>query len=202
MYWIAQYNATVDEFGYNISKGGDGGDHYWAGLSVEDRIKHNKKISRSKAGKSQGPHTPNTRKKMSDNFNRDPKLIEQRAASRRKVYTCVNHTTLEIFVTYNLKEFCSTNKLSYGLIQGNARQRKSLCYGIWSCSEGDLVDQGLILIQSIEVDITKSLQLIREKLRTKNNQGENNPMWGKKHSDATKDKMRLSKIKKSSNINE
>ena len=61
-YWIQFYNSTDDLIGYNISSGGEGGDHYWSTLSADERVMHNHKISESRKGKSRGPQSEETKK--------------------------------------------------------------------------------------------------------------------------------------------
>jgi len=194
VYWITFYQSTQDAFGYNISKGGDGGDHYWATLTDEARAIHNKKISDSKIGKSHGPHSDATKKKMADSFNHDPEYLKKRGQAKCKVYTCINHLTIEKFITVNLKGFCQEKKLSYASMQGNARRsdnRSALSDGIWSCSVGELSGPVEAIIRKIVEDMQNARKLIKDKMRGKDNKGNNNPMWGRKHSLATKEKMRM-----------
>lgn len=193
IYWIDFYQATNDALGYNISKGGDGGDHYWATLTNEDRAIHNKKISDSKIGISHAPHSELTKKKMSEAFNHDPVYLKQRAQKLCKMYTCINHLTGEKVHPANLKDFCKERGISYAAMQGHARRygkRSALVEEVWSCAPGMLSGTVESIVASVNAEIILTKVAIKEKMRGKNNKGEHNPMWGRKHSDATKEKIR------------
>jgi group I intron endonuclease len=198
VFWIDFYKSTLDEFGYNISKGGDGGDHYWSTLSTEARILHNKKISDSKLGKKQSPHSEETKKKMSASFNRDPEFLKKRGQAHSKIFTCINHQTTEKIVIKNLKDFCKDRHLSYSAMLANASRntnRSTLC-GDWSCSPGELVGPVEIDIKTIVTDLLRVRAEIHNKLLGKNNSGDHNPMWGRKHSAETKEKIRIKRLER------
>lgn len=196
IYWIQHFNSTNDLFGYNISKGGNGGNHYWATLTEEQRVIHNRKISDGKRGKSHKPHSAETKKKMSDSFNRNPDFIKQRALAKCKTYSCINHSTKEIFITSNLNEFCLTHNLNKSTMQYNARTKKTLCNNNWSCREGKLHGTTIEIIEQIERDILVADNLIKTKIGARDKRGINNPMFGKKHSSETKEKIRQARKNK------
>lgn len=196
-YWINFYNSTDNNIGYNISAGGEGGDHYWSTLSKEEKILHRQKISRSKIGKKHKPHSEETKLKMSKSFNRDPELLKKRAKLRCKTYTCVNHETREVFVTKNLSEFCQTYGLNKKALQHNARTKK-ISWKNWSCREGIFIEDKEILISKIEGEIEQALQKIKNAL-TRPKNGAKNGMFGKKHTEETKQKIKQ-KMCKSKNI--
>ena len=189
-FWIEFYNSRDDSVGYNISKGGEGGAHYWSTLTDAQRKEHNKKISESKKGQSRKPHSEETKKKMAKSFNRDPVLLKKRADARRKTYTCVNHLTKEVFVTANLAEFCKEKHLNISAMQYNARTRKTLYNKTWSCREGQLSGQLNEILTSLETEIAVEAERIRKTLSERCKRGKNNPMYGKHHSDETKEKLR------------
>jgi group I intron endonuclease len=132
--WITKFNSTDPAIGYNISKGGDGGAHYWNTLAEEERRLHNKKISEGKKGKTHKPHSIETKRKMSNSFNRDPQFLLERALAKCKWYTCANHQTGMVYKTKNLREFCKTHQINFKAMQHNARTRKNMCNKTWSCS--------------------------------------------------------------------
>lgn len=156
IFWINYYQSTVDTIGYNISKGGNGGDHYWSTLSAEEQTMHRQKISQGRKGKSTGPRSTETRKKQSLKFNRDPEFLKVRADAKRKLYTCVNHLTLEIFVTKNLKEFCKEKNINFGSMQHNARTRKTFSNGCWSCRQGTFTDTPETVIEKLNNEVASA----------------------------------------------
>jgi group I intron endonuclease len=190
-YWISKLNSTNDSVGYNISLGGEGGAHYWASLTEEQRILHNKKISISKKGKSHASHSQETKNKMSLSFNRDPKIIESRAAKKRKQYICVNHKTREVFFTNNLRKFCENNNLKYANMTYNARTKKTYTENYWSCRVKNFSRSNENILRIIEEEIRKSQEIIKQTIGKYDKRGSKNPMFGKKHSELT-----INKIKK------
>ena len=139
IFWITHYNSTNNKIGYNISRGGEGGTHYWRTLTDEQRKEHNKKISNGRKGKLLGPRSEETRKKQSKSFrehaDKNPNFFKQRALAKCKKYTCINHATSEVFYTNNLTEFCKTHNLNKGAMQHNSRTKKTMCNDNWSCRQ-------------------------------------------------------------------
>lgn len=173
--WIEELNSTDPAIGYNISKGGNGGAHYWDTLTEEEKKLHNRKISRSKKGKTHKPHSNETKKKMSDSFNRDPQFLLKRALAKCKWYLCANHRTGAIYKTKNLKEFCKTHQINFEAMRHNARTRKNLCNETWSCSfnllEG-LTDREILIF--LEEELKQNNMAYREKIRqSRINRGSN-----------------------------
>lgn len=169
IFWIRHYNSTDNLFGYNISKGGEGGNHYWATLTEEQRIIHNQKISDSKRGKSHKPHTSDTKKKQSDSFWKhaqdNPTFFKERSIAKRKTYVCVNHNTNTVYQTTNLEEFCKEHNLNFGAMRHNARTRKNFYDKIWSCSLenfDNLIDEQII--QLLEDEVYKNNKEYRAKI--------------------------------------
>lgn len=160
IYWIDILNSTNSNIGYNISKGGDGGDHYWAVASEDDRKKLAKKIGDSQRGKPRPPVNKESCIKRSITFKRlienDPTFIIRRAALKRKMYTCVNHKNLTVHFTQNLKEFCVSNNLNFGSMQHNARTKKRLCNNDWSCRFGELSGTPDTIINQLNLEIIES----------------------------------------------
>jgi len=186
-YWISFYNSTDNMIGYNISKGGDGGTHYWDTLSEEQKKIHNEKISNSKKGKPHAPHSVNTKKKIRDNQPKDSEWIRQRALKKCKIFTCINHNTKNIYVTKNLKEFCKDYDLSYTNMLYNAKKQKNYTEHFWSCRLGEVHGD---VVEIIETQVKNALLEIKNKTGKYNKSGSNNPMFNKKHTIQTKEKMR------------
>lgn len=188
IFWISKYNSTDENIGYNISIGGEGGSHYWARLTEEEKIQHNKKISESKKGKKLKPHSDETKKKQSMNFNKSPDIIKKRAEAKCKKYTCINHNTKEVFTTKNLSEFCQKNNLHKGAMQHNARTRKTIWNG-WSCREGLFDGDPESFIEKVEKEIHDATEKIKRVIKNTPKNGEKNGMFGKKHTNETKKKL-------------
>jgi group I intron endonuclease len=168
-YWIAFYNSRDDSVGYNISKGGDGGAHYWATLTDEERIAHNKKISESKIGKTHAPHTTNTREKQSESFwkyvNDNPTFISDRALKKCKKYICIDHGLNKLYRTSNLKEFCKDHELSVQAMQHYSRTRKNFYKNRWSCVFDTFVDMTeCAIIKAVIDECVKNNQEYRTKI--------------------------------------
>jgi group I intron endonuclease len=138
IYWIKYTNSTNDNIGYNISKGGEGGAHYWATLTDEERKKHNKKISESRKGQSTGRRSDETKKKQAASFKKyadqNPDFFKKRGLLKCKNYICINHKDLTLFRTHNLKEFCIEHDIDFAAMRHNSRTRKTMCNGYWTCS--------------------------------------------------------------------
>lgn len=166
IWWIEKFNSTDDTIGYNISRGGNGGAHYWNTLTNEEKKIHNKKISESKKGKTHRPHSEETKRKMSNSFNRDPKFLLERALKKCKWYLCVNHLTQTVYKTKNLREFCKIHQINFEAMRHNARTRKNLCNKTWSCSfniyEGFTDNE---ILKSISDEFQKNNTEYREKIR-------------------------------------
>lgn len=163
IYWISYFRSTDDSIGYNVSQGGEGGRHYWATLTEEQRIEHNKKISRAKKGKSRGPHSEETKRKMSLNFPRDPEWLAKRAKNKRKEFTCVNHSTGDVFFTDDLRSFCREHFLTYVNMTYNARVKKTYTEGFWSCRVGKMVGTKREIIDAIENEVAVATAIIKSK---------------------------------------
>lgn len=176
IYWINFYQSTNDCIGYNISRGGTGGAHYWATLTEEERKQHNQKISQAKKGKTIGPRSLATRKKQSENFNRSPDVLARRAASKRKIYTCVDHLNEKIFVTKNLQQFCNEKNLNFGSMKHNARTRKTFSNGHWSCRQGEMHGdpKNIILRLTGEIESAKIKSKLKISESAKQRAGEKN----------------------------
>lgn len=186
-YWISFYNSTDNEIGYNISKGGDGGTHYWDTLTEEQKKIHNEKISSGKKGKPHLPHSDSTKKKIRDNQPKDSEWIKQRALKKCKIFTCVNHNSKNVYVTKNLKEFCKDNELNYANMLYNAKTQKNYTESFWSCRLGEI--QGNV-IEMIENQVKNASIDIKNRTGQYDKSGSNNPMFNKKHTIQTKEKMR------------
>lgn len=163
IYWISYFRSTDDSIGYNISQGGEGGRHYWATLTEEQRAEHNKKISKAKRGKPRKPHSEETKRKMAAAFNRDPQWLSNRAKAICKPFTCVNHKTGEVFFTNDLKSFCQEKGLTYSNMTYNARTRKTFTEGSWSCRVGKTVGSNEEIINAIENEVATAAVIIKSK---------------------------------------
>lgn len=137
-FWIRFFNSRDNNIGYNISKGGEGGAHYWATLTDDQRKEHNKKISESRKGKPRPPHSADTKAKQSRSFwdlvEKNPNFLAERALRKCKSYVCVNHETGVLYRTGNLKDFCKEHMLNVSAMHHNARTRKNFYNGVWSCA--------------------------------------------------------------------
>jgi group I intron endonuclease len=163
IHWISYYRSTDDSIGYNISQGGEGGAHYWATLTEEQRKEHNKKISDARRGQTRGPHSEETKRKMAQSFNRDPEWIANRAKKKCKEFTCINHYTKEVFFTDDLKSFCRTNNLTYDNMTYNARTRKTFTESSWSCRAGKLIGTEKEIVDDIENEVEIATSIIKSK---------------------------------------
>jgi hypothetical protein len=138
MYWITFYDSTNDSIGYNISKGGTGGAHYWDTLSPTERILHNKKISEAKKNKKIKPHAYETKQKIAmgiKNFiSKNPSFYDQRGKLKCKKYICINHKTNTLIRTSELKEFCKNNYINYTNLIYYSKNRKNFYEKEWSCT--------------------------------------------------------------------
>lgn len=170
IFWIDQYQSTDDKIGYNISKGGEGGAHYWNTLTDEEKIEHNKKISKGRDGQPRFPHSDKTKEKISATWAKiveeDPDFYKKRADKKRKTYTCVNHDTSEMFITKNLKEFCKEHCLNFGSMQHNARTQKTFSNQYWSCRKGKSPGDLNTIIERLTNEVTCATITIRSKLTT------------------------------------
>jgi len=176
-YWIEQLNARDKSVGYNISSGGQGGDHYWKVMSDEEREQHREKIRKSTKGRKRAPHSEETKRKMSRSFDRSPEFLERRAAAKRKKYIIIDHYEKKVFNTSNLKEFCQDNDVpSHARLQHNERNKKTYVDGRWSCRMKEHYSMDDV-IEYIENEIIKNTDNYKNKmsksaaLRT----GEKNP---------------------------
>jgi group I intron endonuclease len=158
IFWISQLNSNNEAIGYNISKGGEGGNHYWTTLTEEEKTEHNKKISNARTGQLLGPRTKKTKKKQSKSFwehaEKNPEFFKERALAKCKSYVCVNHNTNIVYRTKNLKEFCEEQNLNFESMRHNARTRKNFYDKIWSCSFDkfdSIIDEEIIKLLEEEV---------------------------------------------------
>jgi group I intron endonuclease len=137
IFWINEFNSTDDSIGYNISKGGQGGAHFWDTMTESERELHCKKISDGRKGVLLGPRTTITKQKQSDSFNKyikdNPTFLRERGLKKCKTYYCVDCKNNVLYITQNLKEFCLTHNLDLGAMQHNARSRKKQCNKNWYC---------------------------------------------------------------------
>lgn len=161
MYWIRFYESTNDISGYNISKGGTGGAHYWDTLTTDERILHNKKISESKKNKKLKPHAAETKHKISKGIkkfiSKNPLFYNERGKIKCKKYICIDHDMNILFRTSELKEFCKENCINYGNLIYYSKNRKNFYEKKWSCTidifDKDLNDDDIIkLIYSEIID--------------------------------------------------
>jgi group I intron endonuclease len=195
-HWIQFYNSTNDTVGYNISSGGDGGDHYWSTLTDEQKIEHNRKISEAKKGKPHARHTEETKKKIKESQPKDPEWFRNRAYQKMRWFTIVDHLSNQVYFTKNLKEFCRSEQLNYNNLTYNARTKKTLYESRWSCRTGILSGTWEEIIKSITYEIEVASTKIKSIVGRNSKKGENNPMFNKKHTEATKEKISKSKRKK------
>lgn len=200
IFWISYYNSTDNEVGYNISKGGTGGNHYWHTLTEDQRVEHKRKISEARTGQKIGPRSEETKIKQSISFrehaNNNPNFFKQRALAKCKKYTCVNHTTKEIFNTNNLADFCLDHDLDKSAMQHNSRSKKTMCNGHWSCRQGHLTGPNYKIIDDIEHELRVATAVRKEKMSKLDRSGPNNSMYGKRHRAETIEKMKLSRKRK------
>jgi group I intron endonuclease len=171
IYYIEQYKSTIDHIGYNISKGGEGGAHYWSSLTENERKQQGRKISAALTGKKYGPRSETTRKNQALSYNRTPEILEKRAAGKRKFYTCVNHNSLEIYITKNLPVWCTEMSLNLGAMQHNARTRKKLCNKNWSCRFGVLAGDVTDIVTMLNEEIRQARAITKEKIINKGKNG-------------------------------
>jgi hypothetical protein len=169
IFWIEYFNSTDNSIGYNISKGGSGGNHYWATLTEEQKQEHNRRISESRMGQPLGPRSIQTKQKQSASFwdhaKKNPNFFKDRALAKCKMYTCVNHKTNIVYRTKNLKEFCELHNLNFGSMRHNARTRKNFYDGIWSCSLAEfsnIID--IQVIQMLTDEVHKNNAEYKEKI--------------------------------------
>lgn len=163
IYWISYFRSTDDSIGYNISQGGEGGTHYWATLTEEQRAEHNKKISKAKQGQPRRPHSEETKRRMALSFPRDPEWLANRAKAKCKTFTCVNHSSGEVFFTDNLKAFCQANLLTYSNMTYNARTKKTFTEGSWSCRASKMSGSDKEIISAIENEVATAAVIIKSK---------------------------------------
>lgn len=194
-HWIEFYNSTDDNIGYNISSGGEGGDHYWSTLTAEERIAHNLKISESKKGKSRGPHSNETRQKIKLNQPTNPEWLEMRAEKKRKWFTIIDHTTETVHTTKNLKEFCQSNQLCYNNMLYNAKTKKNKYAGRWSCRTGTIEGTKEQIVKIVEEKLQIEQDRIKSIVGKNSKKGDKNPMFNKKHTEKSKDKIKQSRKK-------
>ena len=174
-YWIAKLNSTDTTIGYNISVGGDGGAHYWASLTEEERKTHSKKKSVALTGKKYGPRSDECRQNQSRNFNRSTEVLEKRAAAKRKEYTCVNHNTNEVFTTKNLREFCSIQSIDFFAMQRHSRERRKPTYENWSCKKGIVQGESQDIITIMNNEMVDNLAKHKSQLKQIDHAGSQNP---------------------------
>jgi group I intron endonuclease len=194
-YWIKFYNSTDDNIGYNISSGGDGGNHYFSTLSEDEKQNHNRKISDSKKGKSRAPHSDETKKKIKDNQPTDPEWYKLRADQKRKWFTIIDHDNMLIEFTKNLKDFCHKKDLNYDNMLYNARTKKTLYINRWSCRKGIIEGTNEDILNQIVNEIKMAEEKIKLTTGRYDKHKEKNPMYNKNHTDESKQLMRESKKK-------
>lgn len=170
IYWIEYYQSTNNAIGYNISKGGEGGSHYWATLTDAQRLEHNNKISKARTGQRQAKRGTVTRNKQSASFkehaDKNPEFFKKRALAKCKWYLCINHAENKLFRTKNLKEFCQEHNLNFASMRHNARTQKNYCNKIWTCSmELYLGQEPASIIKQVVDSITANNLAYRDKIR-------------------------------------
>lgn len=175
-YWIEQLNARDKSVGYNISSGGQGGDHYWKVMSDEEREQHREKIRKSTKGRKRAPHSEETKRKMSASFGRvvadDPEFIARRAAKKRKHYIIIDHENKVVYETDNIVEFCQDNDVpSHARLQHNERNKKTYVDGRWSCrlKEEYVMDNVISFVDNEVVNNTIEYKMRQTANRKKGN---------------------------------
>lgn len=164
-FWISQLHATDNEIGYNISAGGQGGDHYWKTLTEEEQDYHREKIRKGvSTRRNRLPHSEETKRKMSKNQNQTPEIKEKRAQAKRKEYIVVDHFKKIVYTTINIQQFCNTNDCPhFSRLRYNERNKKTLCDGRWSCRlkhEYTMND----LISYIEQEVIDNTNLFKQQM--------------------------------------
>jgi group I intron endonuclease len=195
-YWIQLYNSTNDAIGYNISAGGEGGDHYWTTLTLEQKVEHNYKISEGKKGKPRGPHSEETKKKIRANQPNDPNWYKRRAEQKMRWFTVIDHVLNQVYFTKNLKDLCSIHSLNYSNMLYNARTKKTFYENRWSCRKEKMTGTDYQIIKAIDTEIKSTTERIKSVVGKNSKIGEKNPMFNKKHSEITKKKIGESRRKK------
>jgi group I intron endonuclease len=165
IHWISKLNACDDNIGYNISIGGTGGNHYWKTLDQDGYDEQCRKIREGVAGRERPPHTKQTRDKMSKSFNRDPEIIEKRAAGRRREYICIDHNNGIVYTTKNIVDFSINHNLDYLKMRRQARVKRDYCCGGWTCRL--LLQYAGIekeeLIRIVEIEIEEYQKMVKQK---------------------------------------
>jgi len=168
---IDSYNTI--RCGYNTSRGGEGGSHYWDTLTEEEKLIHNEKISISKKGKSTGPHSEKTKIKQSDG-NKKWRQEHPGYSAKRKTYLCYDHATTSYYIVDDLKKFCKEFNITYGNMLYNERTRKLPTKQNWSCrSLTDIYNIDSVISQ-IHDDIKKTKTNINTLLRSVDRTGNKN----------------------------
>lgn len=166
IYWIDKLQACNDDIGYNISSGGTGGNHYWKTLDQDGYEEQCRKIREGVADRIRPPHTDQTKQKMSENFNRDPDIIEKRAAGRRREYYCIDHTNRMVYKTKNIILFAEKNGIDYMKMRRQARVKRDFCCGGWTCRLASdyefTTEDELILI--VEHEIKEYQNMMKKKI--------------------------------------
>lgn len=128
---IDSYNTIKN--GYNTSRGGEGGSHYWDILTEEEKILHNKKISISKKGISYGYHHSELTKKKLSESNKKWRADNIGYSAKRRTYICVNHNSSDYYIVNDLKKFCKEHSLRYSSMSYSSRIKKLPTSQNWSC---------------------------------------------------------------------
>jgi hypothetical protein len=172
IFWINFYNSVDHTIGYNISKGGQGGAHFWDIMTEDDRILHCKKISDGRRGVLLGPRSLETKQRQSESFKRhienNPTFLKDRGLKKCKTYYCVDIETAVLYITHNLKEFCITHNLDLNAMRHNARSKKKSVDKKWYCCQ-DNFDRNTFtdceIIKMITDEYMTNNKIYRDKIR-------------------------------------
>jgi group I intron endonuclease len=180
IYWIGYYQSNNNQYGYNISRGGEGGDHYWSTLTDEQKILHNQKISSGrKSGKQSRERSDKTKKLQSEKFwkrvQSDPAWLGKRADAKRQPYTCIDHNLRTVIHVTNLDVYCIEHQLDSNAMKYNARVMKSLYLNRWSCRKGHLTGSIDHIIGECTDQINAAGIFAKNKMKSMNKSGARNP---------------------------
>lgn len=164
IFWIEELNARDEAVGYNISAGGQGGDHYWKVMNESERELHKQKIRNGVAKRIRYPHSEETKKKISLNQNQSPEIKEKRAAAKRIKYIIFDHKERIVYTTDNIKTFCVPGEdlPSYDKFQYNERNKKTFLDGRWSCRRYN--DYAHVTIESIEEEVRVNTEKYKRRM--------------------------------------
>lgn len=189
-FWIKKLNATDDRIGYNISIGGDGGDHYWSSLSEIEKIQLSKKIADSNRIAMKRLFTDDRKKallaggrKFWNELKNNSDLLEEfilnREEQRNNYYVCIDIINKKVYHVKNLKNFCQKENIDYGAMATFASYKKNPIHNQWACFKGqfnNLSDGEILQISLLEVnDYRKIMDENQQRSWQRNKTGHNNP---------------------------